>query len=57
MTEITKEKPCEYAEILGSDWYECGAYYCGVGCDKVVLDKNPDGTINVANCGLGESEE
>ena len=57
MVEITKEKPCKYAEALGSDWYECSAYYNGIGCDNVILDLNNDGTVNIANCGLEESEE
>lgn len=57
MIKVTKDKPCKYAEALGSDYYECIAHSCGVGCDKIVIDCNQDGTINVVNCGLEEGED
>lgn len=54
--EMTKEKPCEYAEDYSGDCWECNAWYSGYGCNNVEFDYNHDGTVNIAICKLGKTE-
>ena len=46
------EKPnnCEYAENPSGDVWECGCFL-DTYCEHQIYDRNPDGTINIVECG------
>ena len=46
------EKPnnCEYAENPSGDVWECGCFL-DTYCEHQIYDWNPDGTINIVECG------
>ena len=52
------EKPnnCEYAENPSGDVWECGCFL-DIYCEHQIYDRNPDGTINIVECGYKPKDE
>ena len=52
------EKPnnCEYAENPSGDVWECGCFL-DTYCEHQIYDRNPDGTINIVECGYEPKDE
>ena len=52
------EKPnnCEYAENSSGDVWECGCFL-DTYCEHQIYDRNPDGTINIVECGYEPKDE
>ena len=57
-TESNSEKPnnCEYAENPSGDVWECGCFL-DTYCEHQIYDRNPDGTINIVECGYEPKDE
>ena len=57
-TENSSEKPnnCEYAENPSGDVWECGCFL-DTYCEHQIYDRNPDGTINIVECGYESKDE
>jgi hypothetical protein len=57
-TENSSEKPnnCEYAENPSGDVWECGCFL-DTYCEHQIYDRNPDGTINIVECGYEPKDE
>ena len=57
-TESNSEKPnnCEYAENPSGDVWECGCFL-DTYCEHQIYDRNPDGTINIVECGYEPTTE
>lgn len=57
-TENCSEKPnnCEYAENPSGDVWECGCFL-DTYCEHQIYDRNPDGTINIVECGYEPKDE
>ena len=57
-TENSSEKPnnCEYAENPSGDVWECGCFL-DTYCEHQIYDINPDGTINIVECGYEPKDE
>jgi hypothetical protein len=57
-TENSSEKPnnCEYAENPSGDVWECGCFL-DTYCEHQIYDRNPDGTINIVECGYEPKTE
>ena len=57
-TENSSEKPsnCEYAKNPAGDVWEFG---CSLDtyCEHQIYDRNPDGTINIVECGYESKDE
>ena len=56
--ENCSEKPnnCEYAENSSGDVWECGCFL-DTYCEHQIYDRNPDGTINIVECGYEPKDE
>ncbi len=54
----SSEKPnnCEYAENPSGDVWECGCFL-DTYCEHQIYDRNPDGTINIVECGYEPKDE
>jgi len=54
----SSEKPnfCEYAENPSGDVWECGCFL-DTYCEHQIYDRNPDGTINIVECGCEPKNE
>ena len=52
------EKPnnCEYVENPSGDAWECGCFL-DTYCEHQIYDRNPDGTINIVECGYEPKDE
>lgn len=57
-TENCSEKPnnCEYAKNPSGDVWECGCFL-DTYCEHQIYDRNPDGTINIVECGNEPKDE
>ena len=57
-TENSSEKPnnCEYAKNPSGDVWECGCFL-DTYCEHQIYDRNPDGTINIVECGYEPKTE
>ena len=57
-TESNSGKPnnCEYAENPSGDVWECGCFL-DTYCEHQIYDRNPDGTINIVECGYEPKDE
>ena len=57
-TENSSEKPnnCEYAKNPSGDVWECGCFL-DTYCEHQIYDRNPDGTINIVECGYEPKDE
>ena len=57
-TENSSEKPnnCEDAENPSGDVWECGCFL-DTYCEHQIYDRNPDGTINIVECGYEPKDE
>ena len=57
-TENSSEKPnnCKYAENPSGDVWECGCFL-DTYCEHQIYDRNPDGTINIVECGYEPKDE
>ena len=57
-TENSSEKPnnCEYAKNPSGDVWECGCFL-DTYCEHQIYDRNPDGTINIVECGYEPIED
>ena len=57
-TENSSEKPnnCEYAENPSGGVWECGCFL-DTYCEHQIYDRNPDGTINIVECGYESKDE
>ena len=57
-TESNSEIPnnCEYAENPSGDVWECGCFL-DTYCEHQIYDRNPDGTINIVECGYESKDE
>ena len=57
-TESNSEKPnnCEYAKNPSGDVWECGCFL-DTYCEHQIYDRNPDGTINIVECGYEPKTE
>ena len=57
-TEKSSEKPnnCEYAKNPSGDVWECGCFL-DTYCEHQIYDRNPDGTINIVECGYEPKDE
>ena len=57
-TENSSEKPnnCEYVENPSGDAWECGCFL-DTYCEHQIYDRNPDGTINIVECGYEPKDE
>ena len=57
-TENCSEKPnnCEYAKNPSGDVWECGCFL-DTYCEHQIYDRNPDGTINIVECGYEPKDE
>ena len=57
-TENCSEIPnnCEYAENPSGDVWECGCFL-DTYCEHQIYDWNPDGTINIVECGYEPKTE
>ena len=57
-TENSSEKPnnCEDAENPSGDVWECGCFL-DTYCEHQIYDRNPDGTINIVECGYEQKTE
>ena len=57
-TESDSEKPndCDYAENPSGDVWECGCFL-DTYCEHQIYDRNPDGTINIVECGYEPKDE
>ena len=57
-TENSSEIPnnCEYAENPSGDVWECGCFL-DTYCEHQIYDRNPDGTINIVECGYEPKTE
>ena len=55
---IRSEKPnnCEYVENPSGDAWECGCFL-DTYCEHQIYDRNPDGTINIVECGYEPKDE
>ena len=47
---------CEYAENPSGDVWECGCFL-DTYCEHQIYDINPDGTINIVECGYEPKDE
>ena len=56
--ERDSEKPnnCEDAENPSGDVWECGCFL-DTYCEHQIYDRNPDGTINIVECGYEPKDE
>ena len=54
----SSEKPnnCEYAENPSGEVWECGCFL-DTYCEHQIYDRNPDGTINIVECGYEPKTE
>ena len=57
-TENSSEIPnnCKYAENPSGDVWECGCFP-DTYCEHQIYDMNPDGTINIVECGYEPTDE
>ena len=57
-TENNSEKPnnCKDAENPSGDVWECGCFL-DTYCEHQIYDRNPDGTINIVECGYEPKDE
>ena len=57
-TESNSEKPnnCEDAENPSGEVWECGCFL-DTYCEHQIYDRNPDGTINIVECGYKPKDE
>lgn len=57
-TESSSEIPnnCEYAKNPSGDVWECGCFL-DTYCEHQIYDRNPDGTINIVECGYEPKDE
>ena len=57
-TENSSEIPnnCEYAENPSGEVWECGCFL-DTYCEHQIYDRNPDGTINIVECGYEPKDE
>lgn len=57
-TDNSSEIPnnCEYAENPSGDVWECGCFL-DTYCEHQIYDRNPDGTINIVECGYEPKTE
>jgi hypothetical protein len=57
-TENSSEIPnnCEYAKNPSGDVWECGCFL-DTYCEHQIYDRNPDGTINIVECGYEPKDE
>ena len=57
-TESNSEKPnnCEDAKNPSGDVWECGCFL-DTYCEHQIYDRNPDGTINIVECGYEPKDE
>ena len=57
-TENSSEKPnnSKYAKNPSGDAWECGCFL-DTYCEHQIYDRNPDGTINIVECGYEPKDE
>ena len=57
-TENSSEKPnnCEDTENPSGEVWECGCFL-DTYCEHQIYDRNPDGTINIVECGYKPKDE
>lgn len=49
-------KPCKFAINPSGDVWECGCFL-DTYCEHQIYDRNPDGTINIVECGYEPKTE